>query len=107
MRDCVESIIGLMAGVSPAIADISATADGVESWLKVGGLALLVFLLGRQLVLSWQRNNELQAKLVEALDKCANCPLVKDNNELVRELHRRAMEDVRAEGLPPEKGRMQ
>ncbi|MCQ2439369.1 MAG: hypothetical protein MJ074_06380 [Oscillospiraceae bacterium] len=96
MRACYESICGLLAGVCPTMADIAVTADGAESWLKVGGLAALVFIMGRQLVLSWQRNSELVKQMQE---KCDHCQLMKAAKE-------RITGDYSGH-VPPEKGRFQ
>lgn len=82
MKDCIEVIFGMCAAVFPAM--LSVDAESIEGWLKVGGLAALVFIMGRQLIAAYRRNDELLQKNAELMRMCKDCPLAQAANEAAR-----------------------
>lgn len=96
MGDCVQSVLAVWLGVAPAA--LSVDAADADAWLKLGGLAALVFLLTRQLVIAWNRNAELSRQLNETMQQCKTCPLAQAaNNRAVKEI---------TEDFSPQEGRM-
>lgn len=90
MNNGVACAVALTAGLVPLVADI--TPEGVESWLKIGSLAAINFILAWQLVQSLRREttlheqaNELRKQLIDAINKCSRCPLAQAaNDELIK-----------------------
>lgn len=93
MSNCTTSIVALCAGVLPLMASI--TPDDTENWLKIGGLAALVFIQSVQLAKCHKRENELheqanelRRQLIEAINKCSKCSLAQAaNQELIDNHH--------------------
>lgn len=96
MGDCVQSVLAVWLGIAPAA--LSVEAADADAWLKLGGLAALVFLLTRQLVIAWSRNAELSRQLNDTMQQCKTCPLAQAaNNRAVKEI---------TEDFPRRRGRM-
>lgn len=79
MNNALTSVLALAVCAVPVVAEV--TPDGVENWMKIGGLASLVFILSYQLLQSYKQNNELRKQLLDAVTACKNCPLAKAANE--------------------------
>ena len=83
MNNVVTAAVAMAAVVAPLAADIS--PDGVENWLKLGGLGVVVFILTHQLSQALKDNNDLRKQLLDAVNKCSSCPLAQAaNNELIK-----------------------
>ena len=79
MNNVVTAAVAMAAVVAPLAADIS--PDGVENWLKLGGLGVVVFILTHQLSQALKDNNDLRRQLMDAVNKCSECPLAQAANE--------------------------
>lgn len=79
MTQAGVSLAAVAVSLGAVVANIDPTS--VEGWLKTLAYGGGTGLLGWQLIVAYKRQNELQAQLVKALQKCANCPLAQAANQ--------------------------
>ena len=97
MNNATAAVLALVAGIAPLLADI--TPEGLENWLKIGGLAGVTFILSYQLVQTHKHANTLRKQLLEAVTRCHDCPLVQAAN---KQLLQKLTDINPARRLPPQ-----